>query len=380
MKKTISLICILSILLFTLTGCYSSVTIDKYFYIVALGLDFGENSLLKVSIQIASSPNSSSSGDSESSQSSGYNIYSVEAESIDSAITILNNYLNKKVNLSHCSVLVISEDIAKSGVKKYISSLGNNTELRHTCLFLISSSTAYEVLDKVSNSGEVFSSRLYDYLSTSSEYTGYTVDSTFGKFYSNLKNYERDSIGIYSKVNDDIIQNSGTAVFKDDVMVGNLDVLSTISHLMVMNELETCVLQIPHPLEANEVINLDVQLYKDSTIDVDIVNNTPYITINIYPSASILSSGRSYDYTTNKSIQEIEYAANDYITSMVSKYLYQISKNLNSDIVGFSGIYSAKVPTKEDFDKVHFSEIFQESFFKINVNTEINSSNLFNKQ
>ena len=53
MIKKITLICILIVMLFTLTGCYNNVDMDKYFYIVGLGLDTTETGLLKVSIQIA---------------------------------------------------------------------------------------------------------------------------------------------------------------------------------------------------------------------------------------------------------------------------------------------------------------------------------------
>ena len=115
MIKKISIICILLILLFTLTGCYNTVDMDKYFYIVGLGLDKAENGLIKVSIQIANtlSTNSSSKTSSGNTEASQYSIYSVETETIDSAITILNNYLNKKINLSHCTVLVISEELCK---------------------------------------------------------------------------------------------------------------------------------------------------------------------------------------------------------------------------------------------------------------------------
>ncbi len=114
MIKKICLICILIVMLFSLTGCYSNVDMDKYFYIVGLGLDTTEDGLLKVSIQIANTLLSESpKTGSGNSQASEYRIYSVESETIDSAITTLNNYLNKKINLSHCTVLVISEELCK---------------------------------------------------------------------------------------------------------------------------------------------------------------------------------------------------------------------------------------------------------------------------
>ena len=60
----------------------------------------------------------------------------------------------------------ISKELAQKGIEPYINTLTNNTELRHSCEIIISSSSALEVLEKVSNSGEIFSARLFDYLST----------------------------------------------------------------------------------------------------------------------------------------------------------------------------------------------------------------------
>lgn len=110
MKNKISISIILILILFTLTGCYDASSIEDSYYVVAMGIDLSESNLYNISIQIAENKVSS---DSTSSQSSSYTVYSVEAESIESGITILNNYLNKKINLSHCSALVFSEDLAK---------------------------------------------------------------------------------------------------------------------------------------------------------------------------------------------------------------------------------------------------------------------------
>lgn len=381
MKKTISLILILVIILFSLTGCYSNIDIDKYFYIIALGIDSSDNDLLKVSVQIASSTssNSSSSG-SGSSQSANFNIYTVEATTLDSAITLLNNYLNKKINLSHCSALVISEELAKRGIKEYFSTLSNSTELRHSCELLISSTTALDVLENVAHTGEVFSSRLYDYLTTSTEYTAFTVDSTFGKFFSSLQNPNKDSVAIYSKIIDKTVQSAGTAVFDGDIMLGSLTVLQTISHLLTTNELETCNLKIENPSKSDSYVDLKLKLYKNTEIDIDMINGAPFITVSIYPEGIISGSGEDYNYTNDNHIKKVEQATNAYISEIVNDYLYTISKKFSCDIVGFGGIYAAKIPTQDEFNDIHWEEIFKDSFFKVNVDTKINSSNLFNKQ
>ena len=377
MKKFLYLIIICTICLFSLTGCYKQIGIDKFYYIIALGIDSSDNNLLKISVQTI---NNSSSSDSSSFPSTNYKIYSAEAETIDSAITILNNYLDKKINLSHCSAIVISETLARDGIQTYFNTFSNNTELRDSCKLLISSSTAYDVLDKVSNSGEIFSSRLYDYLTNSTSYTGYTIDSTFGTLFQALENNYKQPSAIYTKTSENTIQNFGIAVFKEDKMVGTLDSLDTISHLIVTNELNNCMLTIPHPSEENEKIDIDFKLYKKTKISIDIINNSPFISLDIFPEGTIRSSGNHLDYSNNSNFENVEKSLNTYLENIIKTYLYKISKEYDSDIIGFSGKFSSKFLTEKDFQKQHWDKIFKDSFFKINIYTRINSSKLFNKQ
>lgn len=118
MKNKLSISIILILILFTLTGCYDASSIEDSYYVVAIGIDLTENNLYNLSVQIAKNK-SSSGGKSDSSQSSSYTIYSVECETIESGITILNNYLNKKINLSHCSAIVFSEELAQNRIRRF---------------------------------------------------------------------------------------------------------------------------------------------------------------------------------------------------------------------------------------------------------------------
>lgn len=211
LKKSICLIVISYFILFFLTGCYDATGIEDFYYNMALGIDKSSKSSIKLSVQISKV---SSSPSSSSKQSSNYKIYTVDCTSIDSGINILNNYLNKRINLSHCSAIVFSEEIAQDGLKEYVNILANNSQIRPTCNIIISSKSAYDVLDKVANSGEPFSSRLYDYILTSVDYTGYTVDSTFSNFFSKINSSETQATTVYCSVIDDHIQNSRCCSFQ----------------------------------------------------------------------------------------------------------------------------------------------------------------------
>ena len=376
-KKTIWFIIIITTLLFSLTGCYDSNGIEDFYYIVALGIDKSEKSKIQLSIQIAKTSNKSEGA---SSQSSEYKIYTVDCETIDSGISILNNYLNKKVNLSHCSVFVFSEELAKQGIAEYVNYFANSPETKANSNLIISSDSALEVLNKVANSGENFSSRLYEYILTSTNYTGYTIDCTFSDFFSKINSKYSQATAIYTKVSDETIQNSGIAVFKDDKMIGILSPSETIAHLIITNNLDSCTISIDSPFSENSLIDLNLHKIVSPNIEISLINNEPIFNIDVELEGNISNSGNNFDYTKIENIKLVEQSANNYIEKILELYLYTISKDYNCDIAGFSGIRSMKYKTYDDFDKIHWNDIFQNSVFNVNVKTKINSSYLFNKE
>lgn len=380
MKIRIYIVILLIISLLTLTGCTSLNGIDQFYFIISMGIDETDAGLLNLSVQVSSNSGSSEGGKSSSSQSSDSKIYSVEANTIDEGLTILDNYLNKKINLSHCSALIFSEDVAKKGIKKYFNTLNNNTELRETCNLIISSSTAYDLMSKVSNSGEIFSSRLFDYLTNSEKYTGFTNKSTIGTFSKSLHTTHCEPTAIYALVSDQVVQTAGIAVFKNEYMVGHIDSLETIAHLILKKDLNECILSIDSPFEEGEKLDLEVSLYKETNIDIDVINGTPFFSIDIYPEGFISSSGKNFDFIDTDNIGLVEKATNEYIETLIKGYLYNITKNFNSDIIGFGCLYKTQFLTEDEFNKIEWKKIFQDSFFEVNVKSKINSSNLFNKE
>lgn len=116
-KNSIGIIAFFILLVIFINGfsaSYTSRTLENLAYVLAIGIDVGEKSKMKVSVQFtknASLSSSSSSGSSES--SNNIILISGEADSIFSAINLLNSYVGKEINLSHCSLFIFSEEFAK---------------------------------------------------------------------------------------------------------------------------------------------------------------------------------------------------------------------------------------------------------------------------
>lgn len=383
MIKKIALSIVLIVFLFTLTGCYDANTIENSYYIVALGIDLNTNDTINpyhISIQIAKNKNSASDSGGGSSQSSAYSIYSVDAQSINNGINILNNYLDKKINLSHCSAIIFSEELAKQGISDALNSLSNNHEIRPNSYVLISSKKAYDVLDKVSKAGEEFSSRFYEYIINSFDYTGYSVETTFNKLLSEVNNDLGDGIAIYTTINNDSIQNTGLAVFKNDRMVGHTSATQSIAYLLLVNKLEESSITIDNPSDENSKLDLEIGIMKDCHKNIEIINNTPYISCEFFITSNIEASGKDFDYTNSENILRIEDHAEKYLTDLITDYLYKLSKEYNADILNFENMYTKKCLTNKDLENIHFKDIYKDSVFNVTVNVDIGSTHLFEKE
>lgn len=119
-----------------------------------------------------------------SSQSQESTITTVDCASIDSGLALINSYISKKINLSHCKAIIISEEIAKSSLAEYIYTLVNNIEVRPDCNVIITRCNAEEYLNNSTPTLESVSARYYEFILNSSEYTGYTENVSLSDFYS----------------------------------------------------------------------------------------------------------------------------------------------------------------------------------------------------
>ncbi len=379
MKRLFIIISCSLLLLFISTNSYNQTGLEHYYFVIAIGLDKSENNLLKFTVQLSTSKDDSSSS-SGSSQANKFEIFSVEAKTINESITILNNYLNKKLNLSHCSAIVISEELARNGIEDYLNSLSNNTELRHSALLLISSTSSYDLIKNIGNSGEAFTSRLYDHFSTSLNYTGFSCNSTFGSFFEAINNDSRDPLALYVLQDEKVNQTSGFGIFKDDKLIEIASINDSISHLILTNNLKNSTIRLTSPYKDNEFIDVELSLYKDSSLDIEIINNVPCITANIYPEGKVLSSGSTFNYTQNELNKTIENLTNEYISTSLKNYFYNVVNKLNCDTIGIEEKYKSKLLTENEFNKTNWDNTFQKSLFTSKIKTKINSSNLLNHE
>lgn len=406
-KKILVFMLIVVLILITLFGMNSVTSMDNLAYVVAVGFDIKDTGKLELSFQIAlpSGSEGGSSG-SSSSQSSSSIVTSVECNSFESGVNLVNSYLSKELNLSHCKAVVFSEEIASQGIGEYLYTLINHVEIRPTCNVIISKCNAKYFLNNSSPMLEQLSSKYYEIASTSERVTGYTYNITLLDFFSDFADSFTECFATLGSVNDgDIsntgdnndqlssslsnegtddsyvasetpidsqknIENLGLAVFKGDKLVGELNGVECIAHLILTNELENAVISVPSPFESTNYIDLYLTNSKCKT-KVYLTNGTPYIKPSIDLSARIISMSDDYKDLTEENIELIEEYAKYYVERFIYDYLYKTAKVFKSDITAFGKYAVSNFATIDEWNKYNWLDNYQNSFFNVDINVDI---------
>ena len=387
---------IIVLLIFSLSGCYSVQSIDDLTYIIALGIDKGKNNTLALTVQFTF-PTSSESASGEAAPTI---VNTVECASINSGITLLNSYTSKEINLSHCKIIVFSEELAVSGIGEEIFTLSNQVEIRPDSNIIISKSTAKEYIENSKPELENLVAKYYELNLFSQEYVGFTENISISNFFNKLNTTSIEPTAILGNGNKlnlpssdnskdelDIVagelpiteykresENLGIAVFKDDKMVGELTAIETMLHLILTDNFESGIITLNHPLKENSTIDIALYSHKKTNIDAKLINGSPFATIEVFLNSRLLSVDRNSGDFDSDEIKELESLINSYLENAILNYLYKTSKEFESDIDGIGQSLLTKFKNSKEWNNYNWPQNYKNTFFKVHINTNIKSS------
>ncbi len=371
MRHLLKVLCfaiILIILTVSFSSSFTRVNLDNIAVVVAIGMDKADNNNLKVCFQFTNPSSISESGAFETSDSV---LKTVTAPSISSAINLMNSYLGKELTLAHCKLLVFSEELAKSGIGNSIYTLMNDAQVRPSCNIVISKTSAEYYIDNSEPDLEPLLSKYYELFISSNQFTGYTANATLGKFFDNMICQSCDPYAILGDS-----ENIGLAVFREGVLVGELNATETLAFTCIDNHLKGFLVSVPNPQVENQNIDIYLTPKRNTKIDISFVNGSPYIKIDCRYSGQIYSMTNDSNYLDPDILEQISDACNRYLRSVFTDYLYKISKEYKSDINSLGKTSLKLFPTIEQYEDYGWREHFQDSFFDVNIETNVKSSSL----
>lgn len=157
------------------------------------GVDIADDGDLLVTFQYTKTSSVSETGETEDSPTSEY---TVKANSISSAINLMNSYTGKEISLSHCKVIAFSEELASQGISDEIYTLMNDSQVRPSTNIVITKCLASQYIGQTEAIFENLITKYYEEFVNSSEYTGYTIDATIGSFFDSMLSETSQSYAI----------------------------------------------------------------------------------------------------------------------------------------------------------------------------------------
>lgn len=399
--RNIFILVLIVIFILAFSTSYYALSMDNLAYVLAIGIDSSSDNNLQVTFQFSTPV----SVESSSSEKPNPILNTVTASSLSNAINLINVYLGKQINMSHCKIIIFSEELAMQGISDEIYTLINDTQVRPSCNIVVSKCSAKYYMEQTKPELENLISKYYEVLTGSSRYTGYLPDATIGHFINSLicktcepyailggvnngsgssenstqfsseKDYEIKA-NSSSIIGENGAENIGVAAFKGDQLVGELNALETIAFLNIRNDIDRFLISVPDPENNNNYLDIYMSPTRSPHIEIDTSNQTPYVKIKCEFNGRIYSMSENSKYLTSDILDSISNSCDGYLESVFSDYLYKTAKEFGSDINGMGKSALKNFFTSKEYEDYSWLDNYKNAFFDIEVKSSVKSGML----
>ena len=427
------------IILFAVTGCYDGNEPNDYAYVVAIGVDKAEDEgEYEISIQFAK-PTQISGGGSEEGGSGGetLGLVTVKAPTVYTGINIANNIVSKRFQLSHTKIVVVSEEIARGGIRGIIDTIVRSNDLRPNMYIAVARESAKEYLASVEPEMEINPVKYYQLIfeNEAAEFVPKNVSQNV-YFYTESKEREvvlpvvskskedkkksqdkeggGESGGGKSEGNDAQKENIeipetgaksnsmgfeymlkeyiagnveankknkseaiGMAIFDGDRMVGEMNEIETELYNIINGGFESNYNTFYNDEFPQRPMVMSVRQYRPPAARVRIVNGNPKIFVKISMEGSLISV--EGDVIVEEDIYNYEEKIEKYIEDAAVKFLNRTSKEFGTDIMGFGTKARKNFADYSEFLKYEWKDAYKRAEFKVDVDFTIRRTGLIIK-
>lgn len=405
-RKITPLIMMLCITL-VLAGCNGSKETDEVIYILGIGIDKGSGGMLKVTYQYAISSALAKEGSGDGQDKFGTTTFTTP--SIAESLNLMGAFSSRIPNLSHMKMLVIGEEAAKSGIGDVLASFTRYREFRSTVsIVTVKDGTAAEILTNLKSVLELLPSKFVENMMLKAPDIGYIPPSLIHHFTTRLKGKSGASYTALVALNPVTGRNvptgekvegekaeeytagnlptkgktvpisfAGTALYRDDKMVGTLTTEETRMMLILTGELGRVFVTVSDPQVPDKPANVKISLREKPTITPSRENGVYKFDVSVHLEGVITSLPSGVHYEDPKIKVQLDDRISDVITQSIRKMLRK-TQDLGSDVVGFGfharHLYATYPQWQEAAER--WSDDYRNADIRLTVKTTLRRSGL----
>lgn len=375
MKKKIGIAflqtCMLSIVL---TGCWDMHPIDEVSFVNAVAIDKGEGDgekKVQLSIQILKVV---PSGGNQSSSNADHPvvILSQSGKTIYDAFRNIADQSSRVIKFQQNRVLIIGDELAKEeGLLQFIDFFTRRVDTRGKVKVIICKGKASKILQQKGVLEDVPADELQHTLDNRIELSGKAVNVNFHQVLKNISSKTTTSLLMPVIASDpERLKFKGTAVFKEDKMIGVLNSRETQGAIMVNNDVQDINLFVPLPEEKNKEAALIIRQL-GTKIKTEIIEDKIKFSLYVKADTDVSELNASVPLHEPKYVTSLEKNANAEIKKMIESALSAAQNKYHADIFGFGEEVHRKYPRRWKQMKKNWNELFQTAEVNVEVTAKI---------
>ncbi|OPX90455.1 MAG: Spore germination protein A3 precursor [Pelotomaculum sp. PtaB.Bin104] len=395
-----------------LTGCFGSRETDETAYVLAMGFDKGEKDNLVVTVSIANpkviAGMAGGGGGGKGADGNSFIVQSVETMGPLAGLEQFNTATSRHLSLLHTKAFIISEELAGEGLVQWFSSLSRYYELRATSFVFVCRGKAKDFLEKNRPPLEISPTKQYELIGSLSEAHGLYHDTTFKEFYEQTKSWSIQptlplaaiheggletakpgvkkggelSLGKYIAgeapiTGENKAQFEGTAVFREDKMVGMINGEETSFYLMLRGKFENGLMNMFDPLATPQPLALLVHQARSPKYVTHIgEDGSVTVDIDLYLEADLAGMLSGINYESPEYKPFLEAAFSQYVQEGCEKLIKRTQEEFKSDIFGFGEQLKSHFWTVQPWRDFNWRERYPEAQVNVTVHTRVRRTGL----
>ncbi|MCD9024615.1 Ger(x)C family spore germination protein [Cohnella silvisoli] len=332
-----------------LTGCWDRHELNAIAIVVGMGIDKVGNEF-RVSVQIVNPREVSSKGRGGGGSLAPAVTFEETGATLPEAMRRMTVLSPRRLNFSHLRIIVFGEDVARMGIRKPLDYISRDSEMRNDFYLVVAEgASASEVLKTYSAMDPIPSNNLNTKLAISDDLWAGTGKITLNQLLVDMATQGKSAMmtGIRvtgnRKVGETMENNrrivpeanlvySGSAVFKEDRMIGWIDEAETKAVNYVQDSVKRTLGIVSCPDGGK--ISLSVVQSK-SNIRIRMNRDTPIINVYLRVEQDVSDVECNMDMSQMSTIDWINLQGERKIGDIIDKAISRVKGQLGVDIFGF---------------------------------------------
>ncbi len=362
------------------SGCWDRKELNEVSFVTGMALEKGEKHQYSLTVEVV---NAEEFGGETTQGNTGTITYTMEGDLIAELNDKMNVGLARDLNFSHTRVIVIDETLANEGIGPFLQFLERSAEFRNDFHLVISRGVnASEIISTTYPIHRIPSIKMDEQFQTMEKEWGGYPDVRLTDFTSTITSDGRHPVAATVTIQgspekgDDVNNNkqadldaivalNGLSVFKDDKLIGYLDVEQARDYLWTQ-DLKKTILTATTP-DGNFFA---VRFFNSHTnIQTSYENNRPHITIELVLEGDIIATQSKVPIDKLTRFKELEEEAQKEVEQKIKGTITHVQKEYGVDIFGFGETMYRQHYQKFKSIKDYWDEEFKKA--EINVNAKV---------